>query len=125
MRVLVCGSRTFSDGKIIHTMLGGIANGMLNARSAMVIITGMARGADMHAVNWANDHLMTLHEFPADWVQYGKRAGFLRNTQMLEEGKPDLVLAFVDKPLAQSRGTAMMVQIARAAGVKTYVIEAS
>lgn len=40
---------------------------------------------------------------------------------MLDEGKPDLVLAFVDKPLDQSKGTAHMVRIATEAGVAVEV----
>jgi len=123
VRVLVCGSRTFSD-VIICSMLDGIADRMLNAKSALVIITGMARGADTIAVDWANANGITLHEYPADWERHGRRAGYLRNVEMLERGNPDLVLAFVDKPLIASKGTAMMVNLARRAGVKTYVVEA-
>jgi len=42
-------------------------------------------------------------------------AGFRRNQRMLDEGQPDHGLAFVDRPLADSRGTADMVtRLARA-----------
>jgi hypothetical protein len=46
------------------------------------------------------------------------KAGPIRKQQMLDEGKPDLVVAFPG-----GRGTAHMVRIARAAGIE--VIEAS
>ncbi len=42
---------------------------------------------------------------------------------MLDEGKPDVVVAFVDKPLAESKGTKMMVDLAVQAGVHAYVIQ--
>jgi hypothetical protein len=42
---------------------------------------------------------------------------------MLDEGKPDVVWAFVDKPLAESRGTADMVRRAKKAGVPVFVTE--
>jgi hypothetical protein len=54
---------------------------------------------------------MTL-SFPANWKQYGKSAGYRRNTQMLEEGKPDIVIAFPG-----GRGTEMMCEIAETAGI--------
>lgn len=54
----------------------------------------------------------------ADWSKYGKAAGPMRNQKMLDEYKPDLVVA-----LPGGRGTADMVSRARVAGVE--VIEAS
>lgn len=55
----------------------------------------------------------SFKEFPADWDKYGKRAGYLRNVQMLDEGKPDLVVAFPG-----GKGTAMMVKLAKERGVR-------
>ena len=126
MRLLVCGSRTFEDVKVVCDFLDG-----LNQRGSRVttLIHGAARGADNHAAAWAaemndyEDGEIEILAFPADWDRHGKRAGYVRNQQMLDEGKPNLVVAFVDKPLAESRGTAMMVNLARDAGVKTIVVE--
>jgi len=47
-------------------------------------------------------------EFPARWDLYGRAAGPLRNSQMLKEGKPNLVIAFHDN-LDSSKGTKDMV----------------
>jgi hypothetical protein len=58
------------------------------------------------------------------WVKHQKEMKveyYLRNVQMLEEGHPDLVLAFSDN-LEESKGTAMMVKLAKDAGVPVYVI---
>ena len=43
--------------------------------------------------------------FDADWQKYGRAAGPIRNKQMLDEGSPDLVIAF-----AGGRGTENMVK---------------
>lgn len=59
------------------------------------------------------DNFIRVEEYPADWARFGKSAGYLRNKQMLEEGKPDLVVAFPG-----GRGTANMIAIAMKAGVK-------
>jgi hypothetical protein len=58
--------------------------------------------------------------FPADWGTFGKRAGPIRNKQMLEEGKPDLVIAFWD---GNSPGTKNMIDQAQAKGISVKVIK--
>lgn len=84
------------------------------------VIAGGARGADSAAIDWAVVNWCDFKEFPADWGKHGKRAGFIRNQQMLDEGKPDLMIAFPG-----GRGTADMVRKAKRAGVEvreiTYV----
>lgn len=120
LRVLMCGSRTlrFSDFFPVvavierYTRIGPI-----------VVIHGAAPGADSLAGRCAEALGLTVEAYPADWAKHGKRAGYLRNKQMLDEGKPDVVWAFVDKPLVESKGTAMMVDLARGAGVPVYVVE--
>jgi len=119
MRVLVCGSRTFTDQGVVTRVLDGIdANDSIEC-----VIHGTASGADSCGRLWASVVHTTIEPFPADWKTLGRRAGYVRNEQMLAEGKPDLVVAFVDKPLQHSRGTWNMVILAREAGVKTIVVE--
>lgn len=82
-----------------------------------VIISGMANGVDTVAIEWAVMNWCSLEEYPADWKQYGKAAGPIRNQRMLDEGKPDLVIAFPG-----GRGTADMVRKAKAAGIEVREI---
>jgi YspA, cpYpsA-related SLOG family len=117
-RVLICGSRTFADQYAVWCVLNGYAHDDLG----VVVIEGGALGADRFARSWAKLNGQPLETFPADWTHDGKAAGPLRNGRMLQEGKPDVVWAFIDKPLESSRGTADMVRRARAAGVPTYVV---
>jgi len=120
VRILVCGSRTFDNAWV---MAGVLANVYTYYSGNIMIIHGAAKGADTLASDWAMAMGLEIDPYPADWKQYGKRAGFLRNTQMLQEGRPDRVVAFVDKPLAESKGTKMMVDIARTGGVPCRVVE--
>ncbi len=53
---------------------------------------------------------------PANWDEYPRRAGIIRNREMLEH-KPDAVIAFEGGP-----GTANMVKIADRAGIAVYRI---
>jgi len=56
--------------------------------------------------------------FPADWGKYSKSAGYIRNKQMLAEGKPDLVVAFPG-----GKGTANMVKLAKLANIPIHTID--
>lgn len=84
----------------------------------ITIISGAAKGADSAAADWAIVNYANLEEYPADWKTHGKSAGFIRNKQMLEEGKPDYVIAFPG-----GKGTAMMVDIAKKAKVPVIEIK--
>lgn len=110
MRVLVCGGRDYDDAKHLDSVLW-------RHWPYDLLIEGGARGADRLAATWARFNDVPVRTFPADWRTYGKRAGHIRNGDMLFIGKPDLVIAFPG-----GRGTADMVAQARAAGVR--VVEA-
>lgn len=121
MRVLVCGGREFSDARMMDAILRLVDRHshryVPDTHGITAIIHGAAQGADSLAAAWAeNVGLSSYGEvlaFPADWARWGKRAGLLRNQQMIDEGKPDLVVAFPG-----GRGTADMVNRARAAGIR-------
>lgn len=123
MRVLVCGSRTFNDPEFVNDLLYGLCARWVHEVENFGIIEGGARGADRLAAEFAELHgLGDAHEqYPANWGKHGKRAGFIRNQEMIDT-EPDLVLAFIDKPLEDSRGTQDTVLRAKRAGIETYVI---
>ncbi|MDR5172979.1 DUF2493 domain-containing protein [Methylobacillus flagellatus] len=109
MRVLVCGGREFSDREMCDRTLY-----QLHIETPItLLIEGGARGADSFAWSWAQSRNLQTKSFPADWNKHGKAAGPIRNQRMLDEGRPDLVLAFPG-----GRGTADMIRRAEAAGVK-------
>lgn len=86
----------------------------------IVIISGGASGVDSAAIDFAICNYCPFQEYPvalADWQKYGKAAGPRRNQRMLDEGKPDLVLAFPG-----GAGTADMVRRARQANVTVIEI---
>ena len=107
MKVLICGGRNFCDVERFEAFMADYVG------SDIVIIQGGARGADRMAKNWAAGHFMISETYEADWNKYGRKAGYIRNQQMLDEGKPDLVIAFPG-----GRGTRMMIDLAEEAGVK-------
>ena len=118
-RLLVCGSRDFGEHGIVHAVLEGLTF----AYDIECVMQGGANGADSAAEFWTVGRKLDTVTFFADWERYGPAAGPLRNQRMLDKGRPDLVVAFINKPLAESKGTKNMVGLARDAGVKTIVVE--
>lgn len=107
MRVLVCGGRHYQDFKKVWRVLT-----KMNAETPIsCVISGGCSGADTFAKEWADAGDVPSEIYKADWA-LGPAAGPLRNQQMLDDGKPDFVLAFPG-----GRGTADMIDRAKAAGV--------
>lgn len=114
-RVLVCGSRDFSD----EAHLDHILNRVLAKHPALVVVEGCANGADRMAEKWAAAHGVPVEHFPALWNVHGRRAGYVRNMAMANT-QPDGVIAFFRDPAEPSPGTAMMCRISRDAGIPVY-----
>lgn len=121
MRVIVCGGRDYFDGDHIHNTLCDI-----DAERGPItcVIHGAATGADTEGMIWAQTmatiRKVTHAPFRADWRAHGKAAGPIRNQRMLDEGRPDLVIAFPG-----GKGTADMVSRARQAGIEVIEIAPS
>lgn len=89
-KILVCGGRDFDDWVLLESSL----NAAREEGETIHIIEGGAIGADFLSRVYAKVYGFPFTEFLPDWDKNGKRAGFIRNQQMLDEGKPDLVIAF-------------------------------
>lgn len=114
VKVLVCGSRDWPHPAEIEAVLAGLYR---TSDGLAEIIHGAARGADRIAADCARSLGLAVTAFPADWDRYGKRAGFLRNLQMLDQA-PDLVIAF---QWNGSRGTQHTIDEARRRGIDVEV----
>ena len=117
MRVLVCGGRDFSSADAWNWLEKNAKDEIAFktgciAFSIDVLIHGGARGADEGGASWGESEDAKVLCFPANWKKHGKSAGPVRNRKMLEEGKPDIVIA-----MPGGKGTANMVRQAEAAGV--------
>jgi hypothetical protein len=136
VRILVCGSRDWTNADIIWTTLDGFYEKSQRLSKPLTLIHGACNtkldtranktlgiGADAIAEKWAlmmGDKNVFCNPYPAPWGTFGRKAGFIRNRQMLTEGKPDIVLGFMNQ---ESPGTKMMLNFAKNAGVKTYRIQ--
>lgn len=125
--MLVCGGRDLKEYNYVRDKLDALCEyrGCIhepdkfgNFLPNVFIISGGAKGADSFAIDWAIVNWCQYKEYEADWGKYGKKAGPIRNQQMLDEGNPDLVVAF---PTKNSRGTFDMIRRANKAGVETII----
>jgi len=107
---VICGSRNWSD---IHT----IRKRLISLPPDSTIVHGAAPGADTIAGWLAEDLGFSVERFPADWEFYGRKAGFIRNIEMLKSS-PDLVIAFHKD---ESKGTAHTIKEARKRGIPVEV----
>jgi hypothetical protein len=125
MRVLVCGGRYFAwhppgspgsdpilaerDRLLLRRTLDELRDDLGIECVIHSDLTGVGRAAR----DWARRHSIADAAYPANLTRYGPAAGSMRNTAMLAEGKPKLVIAFKG-----GKGTADMVAKAEAIGIK-------
>lgn len=113
--VAVTGSRTWWDG----TMLGEILRPWLSFPLSELHV-GDARGADRLAAERAKLWNVPVTIYKADWDGKGKAAGMIRNREMLEEGKPEVLIAF--KLGEKSAGTDGCCIIAQQLGIPIVMV---
>jgi len=115
-RVLVTGSRDWTDFLAIDKALGaeqGLA--ALDARP-LVVVHGGALGADRMAHAWAKKNGVAYERHPALWRAngiYNPQAGLVRNRAMVNLGA-DVCLAFIR---SGSRGASHCARLAEEAGI--------
>ena len=118
MRILVCGSRNWKDGEVIKFAVQRECDrSKLPAPMHCVLMHGDARGADRIAGEVGEFLGIQVEAFPAAWGIWGKKAGMIRNAEMLNH-KPDVVLAFWD---GDPKGTKHMIKMAQGKGITTRV----
>lgn len=113
--LIVAGGREFNDYKLLCDVLNTVATVYLSDEQVS-IVSGAARGADALGERFAREHGVNLISKPADWNQYGKRAGFLRNEQMAHISNG--LLAFWD---GESKGTKHMIDTANGMGLDVFI----
>lgn len=109
MKVLVTGGRDYSNWQRVCIVL--------QALQPSLIIHGGARGADSLAGQWAALNGVPCNVYRADWDKHSRRAGSIRNMEMLDASKPDCVVAFPG-----GVGTAHMVRYADSKGCRVLTV---
>lgn len=110
MKLAIIGGRDFLDYELLKSVVDKVKTPIT------LIVSGGANGADRLAERYARERGIPTKIFPAEWDKYDKRAGFLRNVDIITEA--DGVIAFWD---GESRGTKSSIEIAEKQGKKVYI----
>jgi hypothetical protein len=110
MRLAIVGGRDFQD----YTRLTIVCNRLVFD----TVVSGGAKGADSLAEKYAWEYKKKLCVFLPDWDKYGRRAGFVRNEEIVLNA--DGVLAFWN---GTSRGTQNTISLAQKYGKPLKVIQ--
>jgi YspA, cpYpsA-related SLOG family len=115
-RLLVTGSRTWRDVRVIEQALAVILD--RHPEGVLLVHGACPRGADAIAAAYADrtpGYRTEAH--PADWDRYGRGAGYRRNAEMITLGA-DGCAAFIR---GGSPGSTQAVRLARAASIPVWL----
>jgi hypothetical protein len=110
---LICGGRDFTDRELFERAMAHL---FADRGRPAKIVHGGARGADTMGGELGEKLGLPTVAVMANW-SLGRKAGPIRNQQMLDEHKPDLVVAFPGW-----RGTADCVRRAKAMGLRVMEV---
>ncbi len=123
IRLAIVGGRDFADYRRLEQLMfdhfydwDELADPSNQWRVGEVI-SGGANGADSCASRWAKEHGVKLTEFLPDWDRFGKRAGFLRNEDIIAAS--DQVVALWN---GESKGTQNSISIAKRLKKPTMIV---
>lgn len=110
MHIAIVGSRNYSHLNKVTAFVATLPDDTC-------IVSGGASGVDQTAEQAAKAYHLSTIIYLSDWKSYGKRAGALRNQQIVN--KADRLVAFWD---GQSKGTKISIDMARARGIPVEII---
>ena len=116
VRIIVAGGRDFYDHSLLSSNLDRIISEDF-ASDEIIIVSGVAPGADREGETYAKRKGYSIHQFPAKWVIHGSAAGPIRNEEMAKNA--DVLVAFWND---LSPGTKNMIEVAKKYGLKTYIV---
>ena len=109
MKLIIAGGRDymFSPRDLL------LLNGLSIEIKIEEVVSGCAKGADTEGENWARSLDIPIKRFPADWNNWGRMAGFIRNAEMAQYA--DAVVLFPG-----GKGTEHMHKVAKSHKLKIY-----
>jgi hypothetical protein len=113
VKLAIIGSRSFNNYELMKSTITSNFEGIKIA----LILSGGARGADSLAEVLGKELGIPVKVILPDWKHYGKKAGLIRNTEIIKES--DAIAAFWD---GSSRGTLDSIRKAEKLGKPVILI---
>lgn len=114
MRIAIVGSRDFHDYKSMKIFIFD----KIKLHQIETIVSGGASGADTLAEKFAKEFNLKLEVYKANWELYGKKAGFVRNKDIVKNS--EVIFAFWD---GKSKGTENTIYLAEKSKKQVFVME--
>lgn len=86
MKVIIAGSRTIDDYKLVVDTINS------SCYTITEVVSGTAVGVDRLGERWALANNIPIKEMPADFSKYGKTAGPRRNKEMAEYADAAIII---------------------------------
>lgn len=117
-KILMFGDRYWNDERTIKAVFDRMPSNV-----EYTIIHGACSGADSFCGIVAHEMGHKVIEYPADWNQFKKAAGIIRNMKMLDEN-PDIKLCIgFHNDISSSRGSKHMHEYAQQKNHKSLIVE--
>lgn len=117
--MIIAGSRTIPPGVADELVEMAVRIAAMRGWKIAEVVWGKARGVDAAGQRWAVRNGVPFKEFAADWKTHGKKAGYLRNTEMAQYGHALIAIT------NGSPGTRNMIQTAMQRKMPMIVIAVS
>jgi hypothetical protein len=114
MKLVIFGSRNFQNLPLLTRIVEGTKS--FQSNDITEVICGGAAGADTLGAIWAMQNKIEIIWKYADWDQFGKSAGHIRNVEMRDIA--DLAIGFWDN---KSPGTSDMINLCLEKGIPLLV----
>lgn len=127
-KLLIFGSRTLRDYNFLKEKVDDFCERhrltidvVISGGQVSLTAQGEKYGTDYLGEQWARERKIRVEKFPADWKKHGHKAGFLRNKEMRDVGKPDYAIGFAGLHVV-NKGTMMMARLLEGAPTVTELI---
>ena len=118
MKLIIAGSRGFEDFDSLERSVLVFLKKHRETGEPVEIVSGRARGVDRLGERFAERYGLKIIKMPADWDQYGKSAGYRRNSEMAEIATHCII--FWD---GRSKGSKHMADLAEKKGLCYEVVD--
>ena len=111
MKIGIIGSRGFNNYTLVEEVMSEYLD------KAQFVVSGGAKGADTLGERWGRENNKETLIFKPEWDKYGKRAGFIRNQDIVKNS--DMVIAFWD---GSSKGTKSSIDLCTKFGIPVKIV---
>lgn len=101
MKLAIVGTHTIDETHENYELMKRALFEVIDIYKVTEITSGRAAGIDTFAEILAMEYEIPMKLFPADWKKYGRAAGPIRNTDIVD--RCDILVAFPDEPSIGTR----------------------